>query len=101
MRHTARQSRADQTSTVEFQNQASYFPLLSDGKAFVEFVFAFFLSRRLQLAHTASCRDGGGLTRHSHYVRLRVRGLTIWRIQCTTCNPTTPLYLALCLSSLA
>src|SRR5262249_56221312 len=31
-------------------------------------------------------RGGGCLTRHSHYVRLRVRGITIWRIQCTTCK---------------
>ena len=28
----------------------------------------------------------GGLTRHSHYARVRLGGLTIWRIQCTTCK---------------
>jgi hypothetical protein len=55
-------------------------------KSVVEFVCAFFLSLGSQLAHKASCRDGGCLTRHSHYVRLRVRGITIWRIQCTTCK---------------
>ena len=86
MRHTARQTRANRTITVDFQNEATYFQLLSDGKAFVEFVFAFILSLGFQLAHKASCRDGGCLTRHSHYVRLRVRGITIWRIQCTTCK---------------
>jgi hypothetical protein len=86
MRHTARQTRANRTITVDFQNEATYFQLLSDGKAFVEFVCAFFLSLGFQLAHKASCRDGGCLTRHSHYVRLRVRGITIWRIQCTTCK---------------
>ena len=86
MRHTARQTRANRTITVDFQNEATYFQLLSDGKAFVEFVFAFILSLGFQLAHKASCRDGGCLTRHSHYVRLRVRGITIWRVQCTTCR---------------
>jgi len=86
MRHTARQTRANRTITVDFQNEATYFQLLGDGKAFVECVFAFILSLGFQLAHKASCRDGGCLTRHSHYVRLRVRGITIWRIQCTTCK---------------
>jgi hypothetical protein len=86
MRHTARQTRENRTITVDFQNEATYFQLLGDGKAFVEFVFAFILSLGFQLAHKASCRDGGCLTRHSHYVRLRVRGITIWRIQCTTCK---------------
>ena len=68
------------------QNEATYFQLLGDGKAFVEFVFAFLLSLGFQLAHKASCREGGCLIRHSPYVRLRVRGITIWRIQCTTCK---------------
>src|SRR5262252_2812969 len=86
MRHTARQTRENRTITVDFQNEATYFQLLGDGKVFVEFVFAFILSLGFQLAHKASCRDGGCLTRHSHYVRLRVRGITIWRIQCTTCK---------------
>src|ERR1700739_2771649 len=86
MRSTARQTHANRTITVDFQNEATYFQLLGDGKAFVEFVFAFILSLGFQLAHKASCRGGGCLTRHSHYVRLRVRGITIWRIQCTTCK---------------
>jgi hypothetical protein len=86
MRHSARQTRENRTITVDFQSEATYFQLLSDGKAFVEFVFAFILSLGFQLAHKASCRDGGCLTRHSHYVCLRVRGITIWRIQCTTCK---------------
>src|ERR671925_663151 len=86
MRHAARQTRDNRTITVDFQHEATYFQLLSDGKACVEFVFAFILSLGFQLAHKASCRDGGCLTRHSHYVRLRVRGITIWRIQCTTCK---------------
>src|SRR5207237_1058015 len=86
MCHTARQTRANRTITVDFQTEATYLQLLSDGKTFVECVCAFLLSLGLQLAHKASCRDGGWLTRHSHDVRLRVRRITIWRIQCTTCQ---------------
>ena len=86
MGQAANRSRENRTITVDFQNEATYLQLLGDGKAFVEFVFAFILSLGFQLAHKASCRGGGCLTRHSHYVRLRVRGLTIWRIQCMTCR---------------
>jgi hypothetical protein len=74
------------TITVDFQDEATYFRLLHDGKAFVEFVLAFVLALGFQLTHTATCRGGGCLTRHSHYVRVRLGGLTIWRIQCTTCK---------------
>ena len=44
------------------------------------------MSLGFQLTHTATCRGGGCLTRHSHYVRVRLGGVTIWRIQCTTCK---------------
>src|SRR6266705_6652504 len=86
MRNTARQTRENRTITVDFQNETTYFQLLGDGKAFVECVCAFLLFLGFQLAHKATCHGGGCLTRHSHYVRLRVRGITIWRIQCTTCK---------------
>src|SRR5678815_1305773 len=59
---------------------------MNDGEAFVEFVFAFLLSLGFQLAHKATCTGGGCLTRHSHYARIRLGGLTIWRIQCATCK---------------
>ena len=36
--------------------------------------------------HKATCSGGGCLTRHAHYARVRLGGLTIWRIQCTTCK---------------
>jgi hypothetical protein len=49
-------------------------------------VLAFLLSIGFQLIHKASCSEGGGLTRHSHYARVRLGGLTIWRVQCTTCK---------------
>src|SRR5262249_32485223 len=86
MPNTARQTRENRTITVDFQNEATYFQLLGDRKAFVECVLAFILSLGFQLAHKATCRGGGCLTRHSHYARVRLGGVTIWRLQCTTCQ---------------
>src|SRR5215475_13442024 len=86
MHNTARQTRENRTITVDFQNEATYFQLLGDGKAFLEFVFAFLLSLGFQLKHKATCTGGGCLTRHSHYLRVRLGGVTIWRLQCTTCH---------------
>src|SRR5882724_3588491 len=86
MRQTAKRTRDNRTITVDVQNEATYFQLLGDGKAFVEFVLALVLSLGFQLTHQATCRGGGCLTRHSHYARVRLGGLTIWRIQCTRCK---------------
>jgi hypothetical protein len=41
MHNTARQTRENRTITVDFQNEATYFQLLGDGKAFVECVIGF------------------------------------------------------------
>jgi hypothetical protein len=86
MPNTTRPTRENRTITVDFQNEATYFQLLGDGKAFVELVIAFVLALGFQLAHKTTCRGGGCLTRHSHYVRVRLGGVTIWRLQCTTCR---------------
>src|ERR671935_740159 len=86
MRNAARQTRTNRTITIDFHNEATYGQFLGDGKAFVECVLAFLLALGFQLAHKATCRGGGSLTRHSHYARLRLGGLTIWRVQCTTCR---------------
>src|SRR5712691_6369397 len=86
MRSTARQTRENRTITVDFHNEATYLQLLGDGKAFVELVIAFLFALGFQLTHKATCHGGGCLTRHSHYVRVRLGGLTIWRIQCTRCK---------------
>ena len=86
MRNTARQTRDNRTITVDFHDETTYFKLLDDRKAFVEFVLAFLLALGFQLKHKATCGGGGCLTRPSHYMRVRVGGVTIWRIQCTTCK---------------
>src|SRR5207248_8430879 len=82
----AKPTRHNRTISVDFQDEVTYFQLLGDTKAFVEFVLAFILSLGFQLLHKASCSEGGGLTRHSHYARVRLGGLTIWRVQCTACK---------------
>src|SRR5919206_874588 len=86
MAQTTKATRQNRTLTVDFQDPSTYFQLISDGKAFVEFVLAFVLSLGFQLTHKATCSGGGCLTRHSHYLRVRLGGLTIWRLQCTTCR---------------
>ena len=86
MGHAAKPIRHNRTLTVDFHDEATYFGLLDHTNAFVEFVLAFLLALGFQLLHKASCSEGGGLTRHSHYARVRLGGLTIWRIQCTTCK---------------
>jgi hypothetical protein len=86
MRQQARATRENRTITVDFQHEATYFQLLDDGKAFLECVFAFLLALGFQLNHQATCRGGGCLTRHSHDVRVRLGGVTTWRLQCTTCK---------------
>ena len=86
MGQAAKRARQNRTITVDFQNEATYFQLLNDGKAFLECVLAFVLSLGFQLQHKATCCGGGCLTRHSYYARVRLGGVTIWRIQCTTCK---------------
>src|SRR6266480_4081100 len=86
MGHAAKPIRHNRTLTVDFHDEATYFGLLAHTNAFVEFVLAFLLALGLQLLHKASCSAGGRLTRHSHYARVRLGGLTIWRLQCTACQ---------------
>jgi len=82
----AKPTRENRTITVDFRDDAAYFHRIADGKAFVECVLAFLLALGLQLKHKATCSGGGCLTRHSPYARVRLGGVTIWRIQCTTCK---------------
>jgi hypothetical protein len=85
-RTTTRQTREHRTSTVACQHEATYVQLLGDGKACVAGVLAFLLALGFQLKHKAPGRGGGGLTRPSPYGRGRLGGVTIWRLQCTTCR---------------
>ena len=68
MQKSARQTRENRTITINFQNEATYFQLLGNDKAFIECVLAFVLAIGFQLMHKATC-SGGGVSRHSHYVR--------------------------------
>jgi hypothetical protein len=86
MGQTAKPTRQNRTITVDFHDETTYFALVGNPKAFVEFVLAFLLAIGLQLLHKASCNAGDRLTRHSHYARVRLGGLTIWRVQCTKCK---------------
>ena len=81
----SKRARENRTITVDFNDEPTYHRLCDDGRGFIDFVTAFILSIGLQLKHKCGC-SSGRLTRHSHYARLRLNGLTIWRIQCTTCR---------------
>jgi hypothetical protein len=86
MGKAATRTRHNRTITVDVHDEATYVQLLDDGQAFVELVLTFILALGFQLRHKATCRGGGCLTRHSHDVRVRLGGVTIWRLQCTTCR---------------
>jgi hypothetical protein len=82
----AKPTRQHRTITIDFRNESTSFCLLKDGKAFVECVIAFIMSIGFQLTHKVTWKGGGCLTRHSPYAHVRLGGVTIWRLQCTTCK---------------
>jgi hypothetical protein len=86
MRSQTKPPRENRTITVDFRDETAYFRLIEDRKAFLECVIAFILSLGFQLQHKATCGGRRSLTRHSHYVRGRLGGVPIWRIQCTRCR---------------
>lgn len=49
-------------------------------------MFALLLALGVPLKHQATCRGSGSLTRHAHDGRVRRGGVTLWRLQCTTCT---------------
>ncbi len=69
----AKPMRENRTIIVDFQHETTDVQLLGDGKAFLALVMAFIRSLGFQLKHKATCRGGGCLTRHSHYVRVRLK----------------------------
>ena len=86
MRNIDRRTRENRTMTVDFRNEATYFQLLGDGKAFLECLLAVVMSLGFQLQHKATWNGDGCFTRHSHYLRVRLGGITIWRVQWTRCK---------------
>src|SRR4029450_1802687 len=78
--------RENRTITVDFRDEATYFRLIADSKAFVECVLAFLLALGCQLKHQVTWDGGGCLTLHAHYVRVRLGGIAIWRLQGTRCR---------------
>jgi hypothetical protein len=83
MRNTACQTRDNRTITVDVHDETTYLKLLDDRRAFIAFVLAFLLALGVPLKHQVACGGGGCLMRPSHDARVRLGGLTIWRIQCT------------------
>ena len=65
MRNTTRQTRENRTITVDFRDEATYFQLLGDRKAFLDCVLAFILSIptvsivvTCVVVYTYGCDDG-------------------------------------------
>src|SRR2546430_12768103 len=95
MRTTARQTRENRTITVDFQNEATYFHLLGDGKAFLECVLAFLLALGFQLTHKATCGGGGGAAGHTPYSGAPPGWVADQRLVRTTLQALFPLLPAL------
>jgi hypothetical protein len=75
--------REDRTIVGDVHDEATSWGLLSQRKALLDFVVAFLRSIGFQRKHKSACAGGLCLTRHSHYIRVRLGGVTIWRLQCT------------------
>jgi hypothetical protein len=86
MRSTAKPPRENRPITVDFQRETTSFQMLGDGQAFLAWVMAFVMASGFELKHKASCGGGWRLTRHAPYVRGRLAGVPIGRLQCTTCK---------------
>jgi hypothetical protein len=68
MGQTAKAPRQNRTITVDFQDPSIYFELLSNGKAFVEFVLALRAVQPPELGVVKKVPEVGGL--HRHYERI-------------------------------
>lgn len=86
MNKQAKAKRENRTITIDFEDEANYQRLCQEGKGFIEFVVAFIMSLGFQLKHKCDCQGGYALTRHSHYARIRLGGVIIWRLQCKHCG---------------
>jgi hypothetical protein len=86
MRSTAPPPREHRTITVDILQETTSFPMLGDGQAFLPCVMAFVMAIGFELKHKASSCGGWRLARHSPSVRVRLAGVPLWCIQCTTCT---------------
>src|SRR5262245_22074646 len=86
MAQTPKATRHNRTITVDFQDPSTFFQLVMEGQPFVELALPFILALGLHSTPSSTGRSRGSLPRHSHYARVRLGGLTIWRIQCTSCK---------------
>jgi len=76
----------NRTFVVDFIDPNRYQELILNGQAFITFVTLFILELGFKLHHKPGCSGGCDLTRHSHYSRVRIGNLTIWRVQCKHCK---------------
>ena len=83
-------TRDNRPITVDLRDDAPYFPRLSDGQAWLEGGLACLMALGFQLTHQATCDGGGGLTRPSPEMRVRLRGGTIGRGQWPRCPAVCP-----------
>lgn len=85
MSEKSHRKRSNRTITVWFKTKKNYNRLIGNAKAFIEFVTAFIMSAGC-LRHYEGCSGKSSLTGHSHYFRVRLNGIQIWRVQCTECG---------------
>lgn len=76
----------NRTIVIDFADENQYEDVISNCTVFIEFVIAYILSIGFQVVHNKYCTGGNCFTRHSHYLRVRCGGITIWRMQCKTCK---------------
>lgn len=76
----------NRTLVVDFKDWDRYQQLIRNGLAFIEFVTLYILELGFKLHHKPNCPGGCKLTRHSHYERIRIGNLVIWRVQCKLCK---------------
>ncbi len=62
-----KKTRENRTITVDFNDKSTYYRLIQDRKALIEFIIAFIFSIGFQLKHKAHCCGGFSLTPHSSY----------------------------------
>ncbi len=86
MKSPTKRKNKNRSITVNFGDEPNYHCLCLDGKGFIDYVVGFIMALGFQLLHKCDCPGGFCLTRHSHYARIRLGGLVIWRLQYQHCG---------------